>query len=330
MKLGAIRRAALAARAAGAGPRAHPDSVRRALPGHGARPRAARAGHRELSHVLRGVLASLRAAACRAPSCASSRAASPSPSATRSTRWSSLRRAMRAGAARLRRALPDAHHSDRHGDGALRRRRRRTLSRAARHRAGGSRCWCTSGASRTRRTSSSCFACSPASCAASRARCSSSQARGRRWHPARRTCARSGLTQHVRFVGYLSRERELLDCYRAGDLFVFSSKTETQGLVLLEVDGARRAGRFDGAHGDGGHRQPAARRASSLPTTKTEFASIVVRLLDDPPRRAAMSAEARAYAATWSAQRDGRPAGRTVLGRVVGQASRNSPVSQPV
>ena len=29
--------------------------------------------------------------------------------------------------------------------------------------------------------------------------------------------------------------KELLDCYRAGDLFVFSSKTETQGLVLLEA-----------------------------------------------------------------------------------------------
>lgn len=39
----------------------------------------------------------------------------------------------------------------------------------------------------------------------------------------------------MRFVGYLSREKELLDCYRAGDLFVFSSKTETQGLVLLEA-----------------------------------------------------------------------------------------------
>ena len=44
-----------------------------------------------------------------------------------------------------------------------------------------------------------------------------------------------GLEQQVRFVGYLSRERELLDCYRAGDVFVFASRTETQGLVLLEA-----------------------------------------------------------------------------------------------
>jgi 1,2-diacylglycerol 3-alpha-glucosyltransferase len=38
----------------------------------------------------------------------------------------------------------------------------------------------------------------------------------------------------VKFVGYLDRDTELLDCYRAGDLFVFASRTETQGLVLLE------------------------------------------------------------------------------------------------
>ena len=58
--------------------------------------------------------------------------------------------------------------------------------------------------------------------------------------PARLTCDRCGLTQHVRFVGYLSRERELPDCYSAGDLFVFSSKTETQGLVLLEAMASAR------------------------------------------------------------------------------------------
>ncbi len=43
------------------------------------------------------------------------------------------------------------------------------------------------------------------------------------------------LTDNVMFVGYMSREQELLDCYRAGQAFVFSSRTETQGLVLLEA-----------------------------------------------------------------------------------------------
>lgn len=39
----------------------------------------------------------------------------------------------------------------------------------------------------------------------------------------------------VLFVGYLDRETSLLDCYCAGDIFIFASKTETQGLVLLEA-----------------------------------------------------------------------------------------------
>ncbi len=44
-----------------------------------------------------------------------------------------------------------------------------------------------------------------------------------------------GMASMVRFVGYLDRESTLLDCYRAADLFVFASHTETQGLVLLEA-----------------------------------------------------------------------------------------------
>ncbi|TVP79691.1 MAG: glycosyltransferase [Thioalkalivibrio sp.] len=40
--------------------------------------------------------------------------------------------------------------------------------------------------------------------------------------------------QNLLFVGYLDREHELLDCCRAGNVFVLTSRTETQGLVLLE------------------------------------------------------------------------------------------------
>ncbi len=43
------------------------------------------------------------------------------------------------------------------------------------------------------------------------------------------------LNDHISFVGYLDRNSELIDCYHSADLFVFSSKTETQGLVLLEA-----------------------------------------------------------------------------------------------
>ena len=44
-----------------------------------------------------------------------------------------------------------------------------------------------------------------------------------------------GLRNNVRFVGNLDRAGSLLDCYKAGDVFVFASPTETQGLVLLEA-----------------------------------------------------------------------------------------------
>ena len=44
-----------------------------------------------------------------------------------------------------------------------------------------------------------------------------------------------GVGDEVRFIGYLNRSTELPDCYAAGDAFVFASRTETQGLVLLEA-----------------------------------------------------------------------------------------------
>ncbi|HEY7638727.1 MAG TPA: glycosyltransferase [Steroidobacteraceae bacterium] len=137
-----------------------------------------------------------------------------------------------------------------------------------------------------------------------------------------------GLESHVRFVGYLSRERELLDCYRAGDLFVFSSKTETQGLVLLESM-ALGVPVVSTAHMGTADIVNPQRGAHAAPDDEAQFASIVVRLLDDPVRRAAMSAEARAYAATWSAA---AMADRlaSLYAAVVDHAARNSPVSQPV
>ena len=44
-----------------------------------------------------------------------------------------------------------------------------------------------------------------------------------------------GLQQNVLFIGYLDRRQALPDCYAAADVFVFASRTETQGLVLLEA-----------------------------------------------------------------------------------------------
>lgn len=50
-----------------------------------------------------------------------------------------------------------------------------------------------------------------------------------------REAGKLGLAENVTFIGYLDRHTELNNCYRSADIFVFSSKTETQGLVLLEA-----------------------------------------------------------------------------------------------
>ncbi|MGL1832722.1 glycosyltransferase [Rhodocyclaceae bacterium SMB388] len=57
--------------------------------------------------------------------------------------------------------------------------------------------------------------------------------------PLERDAKRKGLTGNLRFVGYLDRHTELPDCYAAADAFVFASRTETQGLVLIEAMAAR-------------------------------------------------------------------------------------------
>jgi 1,2-diacylglycerol 3-alpha-glucosyltransferase len=44
-----------------------------------------------------------------------------------------------------------------------------------------------------------------------------------------------GIEKNVQFIGYLDRNTELNACYQAADIFVFASKSETQGLVLLEA-----------------------------------------------------------------------------------------------
>src|SRR5690606_37131950 len=43
------------------------------------------------------------------------------------------------------------------------------------------------------------------------------------------------LQQNIHFIGYLERNTELNACYKAADVSVFSSKSETQGLVIIEA-----------------------------------------------------------------------------------------------
>ncbi|MDP2248243.1 MAG: glycosyltransferase, partial [Nitrosomonadales bacterium] len=43
------------------------------------------------------------------------------------------------------------------------------------------------------------------------------------------------LHPNIQFIGYMDRNTELNACYNAADVFVFSSKSETQGLVIIEA-----------------------------------------------------------------------------------------------
>jgi glycosyltransferase involved in cell wall biosynthesis len=109
-----------------------------------------------------------------------------------------------------------------------------------------------------------------------------------------------GLAAAVRFVGYLDRATRLLDCYRAADAFVFASRTETQGLVLLE---AMALGVPVVSTAVMGTRDIVGPERGALVAADDEhdFASKVIELLRDPQLRARLSAEGREYACTWSA-----------------------------
>ena len=109
------------------------------------------------------------------------------------------------------------------------------------------------------------------------------------------------INNNVLFVGYLDRDAELLDCYRAGKAFVFSSKTETQGLVLLEamaqsvpvislsVLGTRDI--LENAKG-----------AIIANDDIKDFANKVISLLEDDNKCQQMSEDAYEYAQTWSSK----------------------------
>jgi len=112
--------------------------------------------------------------------------------------------------------------------------------------------------------------------------------------------ARLGLREHLLFVGYLSRDGALEDCYRAGDAFVFASRTETQGLVLLE---AMALGVPVVSTAVMGTKEVLEDTKGCLIASDDEadFASKAVRLLSDPNLRADLGEQARCYARSWSA-----------------------------
>jgi len=109
-----------------------------------------------------------------------------------------------------------------------------------------------------------------------------------------------GLQDNVLFVGYLSREDALLDCYCAGDAFVFASRTETQGLVLLEAMALGVPVVSTAVMGTRDILAPG-RGALVAEEDVDDFSAKVCRVLTDRALRGRLGADARAYARTWSA-----------------------------
>jgi 1,2-diacylglycerol 3-alpha-glucosyltransferase len=108
-----------------------------------------------------------------------------------------------------------------------------------------------------------------------------------------------GLAERVHFAGYLERDSGLLDCYAAADAFVFASRTETQGLVLLEALAQGAAVVSTAQLGTRSVLTPSS-GALIVPEERASFAAAVVRVLSDPQLRAQMGERATVYARTWA------------------------------
>lgn len=109
-----------------------------------------------------------------------------------------------------------------------------------------------------------------------------------------------GLADSLRFIGNIQVLQELLDCYCAGDAFIFASRTETQGLVLLEamalgvpVVSTAKMGTCDILR--------TGRGALVVKEEVAAFATEVERLLGDEALQRRLGHEGRRYATSWSA-----------------------------
>lgn len=122
--------------------------------------------------------------------------------------------------------------------------------------------------------------------------------------PARNGLEKEVATRHlsgnVTFLGYLDRRTELNHCYASADVFVFASRTETQGLVLLEamaqsvpVVALAEMGTKDVLREGEGVR--------IAQNNSIDFASKVASLLTDEHARQELGAKGKQYAHTWSA-----------------------------
>jgi 1,2-diacylglycerol 3-alpha-glucosyltransferase len=115
----------------------------------------------------------------------------------------------------------------------------------------------------------------------------------------RRLAASLGLAGDVHFAGYLDRNTMLLDCYAAAAAFVFASRTETQGLVLLE---AMAQGAPIVSTAELGTRSILLPGCGALVVEERmePFAAAVTRVLTEKSVADALSERGRSYARAWS------------------------------
>lgn len=119
-------------------------------------------------------------------------------------------------------------------------------------------------------------------------------------HHLKRKVSDMGLQSCVKFAGYMRRDGALQDAYRAADLFVFASRTETQGLVLLEalalgtpVVALGVMGTLDVLKPEGG--------CVIAPENPSGFAEAINQTLNQPERYQQLAEQASRYADTWTA-----------------------------
>ncbi len=111
--------------------------------------------------------------------------------------------------------------------------------------------------------------------------------------------------ENVRFIGYLDRHTELNNCYCAADIFIFSSRTETQGLVLLEamaqgvpVVSTAELGTRDVLQDGAG--------VWIAQDELSDFSGNIVKMLGNAQVRSELGELGRAYANEWSAAKQAK------------------------
>lgn len=115
----------------------------------------------------------------------------------------------------------------------------------------------------------------------------------------RKLVSKLDLDANVLFVGYMDRSTTLLDCYKAADVFVFASRTETQGLVLLEALAQETPVVSTAVMGTANVLE-GMRGALVAPEDVAGFSALVASVLTNPALRLSLSQQALSDAKGWS------------------------------